>query len=59
MLKIIFIKGLLAIGIKEKESNETALLQAQLNYSQAIYNYMVAVYALEALQGEGLPSVAK
>ena len=43
----------------ELNDAETALLQARLNYSQAIYNYMVAVYTLEALQGEGLPSVAK
>lgn len=43
----------------ELNDAETALLQAQLNYSQAIYNYMVAVYALEALQGEGLPNEAK
>ena len=43
----------------ELNDAETALLQARLNYSQAIYNYMVAVYALEALQGEGLPNEAK
>ena len=30
----------------ELNDAETALLQARLNYSQAIYNYMVAVYAL-------------
>ena len=28
-----------------------ALLQARLNYSQAIYNYMVALYTLDELQG--------
>lgn len=43
----------------ELNDAETALLQARLNYSQAIYNYMVAVYALDALKGEGLPNEAK
>ena len=43
----------------ELNDAETALLQARLNYSQAIYNYMVAVYSLDALKGEGLPVEAK
>ena len=43
----------------ELNDAETALLQARLNYSQAIYNYMVAVYSLDALKGEGLPVEVK
>ena len=43
----------------ELKDAENALLQARLNYSQAIYNYMVAVYSLDALKGEGLPVEVK
>ena len=37
--------------ILELNDADMALLQARLNYSQAIYNYMVAVYSLDELKG--------
>lgn len=37
--------------ILEMNDAETALLQARLNYSQAVYNYMVAVFSLDELRG--------
>ena len=37
--------------ILELNDADMALLQARLNYSQAIYNYMVALYTLDELQG--------
>ena len=38
--------------ILELNDAETALLQAKLNYSQAVYNYMIAVFSLDELQGK-------
>ena len=38
--------------ILELNDAENALLQAKLNYSQAVYNYMVAVFSLDELQGK-------
>lgn len=38
--------------ILELNDAETALLQSRLNYSQAVYNYMVAVFSLDELRGK-------
>lgn len=36
----------------EMNDAETAVLQARLNYSQAVYNYMVARFSLDELRGK-------
>ena len=43
-----------ASTVLELNDAEMALLQARLNYSQAVYNYMVAVFSLDALRGTTL-----
>ena len=45
--------------ILELNDAETALLQAKLNYSQAVYNYMVAVFSLDELQGKSSGELTK